>query len=104
MKIQFNSDKTIEGSEKHEDYFSSVVENGLKRFEDHISRVEVHLSDQNGSKKGVNDIRCKLEARVEGRQPTTVTCDADTVKDAVSGATDKLKAALQTIIGRSRNR
>lgn len=103
MKIQFNSDKTIEGSEKHEQYFSSVVENGLKRFEDHISRIEVHLSDQNGSKKGTNDIRCKLEARVEGRQPVGVSCDGDTVKNAVTGATDKMKASLTTILGRLKN-
>jgi ribosome-associated translation inhibitor RaiA len=104
MIIQFNTDKTIKGDEKHEEYFTSEIKDGLKRYDSQISRVEVHLSDENGSKKGVNDMRCMLEARMEGRQPIAVSCEAATMKKAISGAIDKVTASLDTIIGRLQKR
>jgi len=103
MKIQFNTDKTIIGDEKHEDYFTSLVVERLKRYQSHITRIEVHLSDENGKKEGLRDMRCLLEARIEGRQPIAVSCQADTLERAVSGAIDKLKASLETILGRMQN-
>jgi len=103
MKIQFNTDKTINGDEKHEHHFTSLITKELKRFESHITRIEVHLSDENGGKEGLNDIRCLLEARLEGRQPIAVSCQDNTVEFAVSGAIDKLKASLETILGRLRD-
>jgi ribosome-associated translation inhibitor RaiA len=103
MKIQFNTDKTISGDENQEDYFTSLIAEKLNRFQSHITRIEVHLSDENGKKEGPNDIQCILEARIEGRDPIAVTCDADTAKNAVSGAIDKVKASLETILGRIQN-
>jgi|TARA_R110000822_G_C15183862_1_gene480648 hypothetical protein len=100
MKIQFNTDKTITGNEKDQLYFNSLIADGLENFESHISRIEVHLSDENGKKEGLNSKRCLLETRLEGRQPIAVSCQADTVELALSGAIDKLTASLDTIIGR----
>jgi hypothetical protein len=51
-----------------------------KPIPSHITRIEVHLSDENGKKEGHNDIQCILEARIEGRDPIAVRCDADTAK------------------------
>lgn len=103
MKIQFNTDKTINGDERNQDFFTSQIAEELKRHQSHITRIEVHLSDENGKKEGLNDIRCLLEARLEGRQPIAVTCQADNVELAVSGAIDKLTASLETILGRISN-
>ncbi|TLP80149.1 HPF/RaiA family ribosome-associated protein [Maribacter sp. ACAM166] len=103
MKIQFNTDKTISGNEKDQHYFTSLIEEGLRNFESHITRIEVHLSDENGNKEGPNDIRCLLETRIEGRQPLAVSCQADTVELSVSGAIDKLTTSLETILGRMQN-
>lgn len=103
MNIQFNTDKTINGDEKHQEYFTSLISNGLRRYESEISRIEAHVSDENGSKTGKDDIRCLLEARLSGRQPMVVTCDADTTEKAVSGAIDKLKNVLKTTLGRIQN-
>ena len=103
MKIQFNTDKTINGSENNQDYFTSLIAEELENFQSHITRIEVHLSDENGKKEGLNDMRCLMEARMEGRQPMAVSCQADTVELAVSGALDKLKASLKTILGRIQN-
>jgi hypothetical protein len=103
MTIQFNTDKTINGDERHRAHFSSVISEELERFSDSLTRVEVHLSDQNGKKDSPGDIRCLLEARIEGRPPIAVSENADTLELAVSGATDKLKNALETIFERQKN-
>lgn len=100
MKIQINTDKTISGDENQEQYFTSLIAEKLDRFQSHITRIEVHLSDENGKKEGHNDLQCLLEARIEGRDPIAVTCEDDTAKNAVSGAIDKLKTSLETILGR----
>lgn len=103
MKIQFNTDKTISGEERNEDFFTSLIASELDRFDSQISRIEVHISDENGKKEGLKDIRCLLEARIEGKQPIAASEQANTIELAVSGATEKLKSALETIVGRSRN-
>ncbi|WP_031527419.1 HPF/RaiA family ribosome-associated protein [Dyadobacter crusticola] len=103
MTIQFNTDKNITGNEETAAPLVEFLNNDLARFSKHITRLEVHLSDENGHKEGQDDIRCMIEARLEGRQPLAVTNDADSGELAVKGASDKLKNALETIIGRSRN-
>jgi ribosome-associated translation inhibitor RaiA len=103
MIIQFNTDKTISGDKRSEEHFSTLIADALKRFQSHITRVEVHLSDENGNKNGVNDMRCLLEARIEGKQPIAVSCQEDTVELALTGALDKLKNSVETILGRDKN-
>ena len=102
MTIQFNTDHNISGNEKANGYFSTTITDALSRFSNHITRVEVHLTDENSNKEGQNDKRCLLEARLEGMQPIAVTCNADTIEQAVKGAIDKLKSSLDTVIGRLR--
>jgi hypothetical protein len=103
MKILINTDKTINGDERQQQYYTSLIDEELKRYQSHITRIEMHLSDQNGKKEGVEDVLCMLEARLEGRQPMAVTHQDDTVELAVSGALEKLKNALETILGRLQN-
>lgn len=103
MKILFNTDKTINGEERNEDFFTAKIKDELARFQTHITRIEVHISDENGKKKGFNDILCSLEARLEGKKPIAVTHQADNVALAVSGAIDKLKASLKTILDQIKN-
>ena len=76
----------------------AVVTHALSHFSAHVTRVEVHLSDENGHKNGQHDKRCMMEARLEGRQPTAVTCEAATLAQAVAGAADKLKRSLQSTL------
>ena len=103
MKIQFNTDKNVRGTEDLTAPLTELIAGGLERFSEHITRVEVHLSDEDGSKDGFNSKRCLLEARLAGKQPIAVKNLADTHELAVSGAVDKLVASLETIIGRMRN-
>lgn len=100
MKIQLNTDAHIHGTEALAAQVSAAVTQALERFSAHISRVEVHLSDENGGKSGPHDQRCMLEARLEGRQPLAVTDQAATLEQAVQGAAQKLAHLLDSTLGR----
>jgi ribosome-associated translation inhibitor RaiA len=100
MKIQINTDAHIDGNEAVGARVSATVEQALDRFSEHITRVEVHLADENGSKTGQRDQRCMLEARLEGRKPVAVTEHAATLEQAVQGAADKLARLLGSTLGR----
>jgi ribosomal subunit interface protein len=71
----------------------------LGHFEKHITRVEIHLQDQNAHKGG-NDIRCKVEVRPRGLEPMAVEHTAEKEADAVRKALDKMKSALDRRLGR----
>jgi ribosome-associated translation inhibitor RaiA len=104
MQIQMNTDGNIEGHEALATQVSSVVESALNRLSDHITRVEVHLSDESSDKKvGNDDMRCLMEARLEGRQPISVTYQAATLAQAVDGAADKLTRLIESTLGRQRD-
>jgi len=109
MQIQINTDHNIEGHEALTTHVSSVVKSALSQFSEHITRVEVHLSDENGTTKdhksgkkenGNNDKRCMMEARLENYHPLAVTAHADTVHQAVDSAADKLARLVESTLGR----
>ena len=78
----------------------AAVERTLGHLAEHITRVEVHLSDENGKKGGSHDKRCMMEARLEGRQPSAVTYEAKTIDQAIDGAAGKMKSSLDHTLGR----
>ena len=100
MQIQVHTDHNIEGHQALIDHVSGVVERALNRVSEHITRVEVHLSDVNGDKSGPGDKRCMMEARLEGRQPVAVTYQAATLDQAVDDAADKLTRLIESTLGR----
>ena len=70
MRIQINTDNNVKGREKLAAYVRGVVEGAVSRFNQRITRVEVHLGDENGDKTGLEDWkRCMMEVRVESRHP-----------------------------------
>lgn len=101
VQIQINTGHNIDGNKTMVDATSEVVAHALRRFSDHITRLEVHLADENGPKGGENDIRCTLEARLEGRQPIAVTHHAGTIPLAVQGAASSLVSMIDTTLGRT---
>jgi ribosome-associated translation inhibitor RaiA len=103
MIIQLNTDKNLAGTEKLNAYISSLISEELSRFSHQITRVEVHLSDENGPKDGLNDKRCLIEARLEGMKPIAVSNNANTNEQAIEGAIGKLKTSLDSMLGRMRN-
>lgn len=101
MQIQINTDHHIEGHEALVAWATGEVKTALGRHSDHITRVEVHLSDENGHKTGQSDKRCVMEARLEGRQPMAVTHHAENLHQAVTGAADKLARVIESTLGRA---
>lgn len=104
MHVQTNTDRNIKGSEALSTHVETVVSGALGRFIEQITRVEVHLSDENGARGGGHDIRCMMEARLEGRPPTAVTHQAGTVDEAMHGAAEKLARSIESTLGRLRDR
>jgi len=102
MQVLVNSDNHIEASQ---DLISSVgkrVGDKIKRFEEHLTRVEIHLRDENAHKAGGNDKRCLIEARPKGRDPISVSHNADHLEQAIEGAISKLIAVLERDISKTR--
>ena len=103
MQIQVNTDNNVQGDDSLAGWVRQELEEKLARFSEHITRIEVHLSDLNAAREGEADKRCLIEARLAGRQPTAVSHDAGKVAEAVHGATQKLVHALDRIVGRARD-
>lgn len=96
MQIQINTDSHIHGSKEMTERVEGTIQSALGRFGERITRVEVHLSDENSSAKSHDDdIRCVIEARLAGIQPITVTHQSASLEQAVSGATDKLEKTIK---------
>jgi len=100
MQIQVNTDNHIEGRESLEEVVHGVVEGALARFGERITRVEVHLRDENAHKPGDEDKKCTMEARLTGLQPIAVSHHAATIHHALDGAADKLEKAIDSTLGR----
>lgn len=103
MQIIINTDNHISGNDERASAFEEKIKDSLGRFSERLTRIEVHLNDENSHKAGQDDIRCMMEGRLEGRQPIAVTHNADTPEQALKGAIDKLKKTLDTDIEKLRN-
>ena len=100
MIIQLNADKSLTIHSEYEAQITAQLTKDLERFTGHITRVEVHLSDENGNKSGINDKKCLLEARFEGKPPIVTSDLGNTYDLALKGATEKLKHALTTVVSK----
>jgi ribosome-associated translation inhibitor RaiA len=101
MQIQIHTDHHIEGHEALVTWATGEIKNALSHHSAHITRVEVHLSDENGHKSGTHDKRCVMEARLQGRQPLAVTEHAPTLYLCVTGAAEKLNRLIESTLGRA---
>src|SRR5690606_25921977 len=99
MQVQVNN-ANIEGSVGLQDWVSATVRERLRRFDVLLTRIDVHLSDENGVKAGAKDKRCQMEARPRGLAPISVTHKAPTLTLAVDGAINKMRTALSRATGR----
>jgi len=104
MQIQVHTNDNIQGGESLIQWAQEEAANKLARFREHVTRVEVFLSDVDAGKSGVDDKRCVIEARPAGRQPVAATAEAAKVADAVAAALDKLVRSLGDDITRAKDR
>ncbi|WP_443938872.1 HPF/RaiA family ribosome-associated protein [Pedobacter sp. MW01-1-1] len=100
MIIQLNTDKNLTIHQEYENKIRTQLNDNLSRFDGFITRLEVHFSDENGSKDGQEDKRCLLEARLSGKEPIAVSTAGNTYDLALTGAIGKLKNKLDTVTGK----
>lgn len=100
MKVQVNSDKTIDVDASLTGFVEGEVSRVLERFANRIMRVEVHLSDVDNKKTGKADKRCLIEVRPTGDKPMSASATAMTTESAVGAALGKVQRLLTTFFGR----
>ena len=100
MHIQVNTDRHIESNTELTLLVENTLKNTLDRFSARVTRVEVHLGDENSHKAGGDDKRCLMEARLAGLQPIAVRHQAQTLEQAIDGAAGKLERAIDSRLGR----
>ena len=89
MQVQFNSDSSVMGTENVAERIEAAVREKLARFESKLTRIEIHVRDENGAKHGADDKACMIEARISGCKPIGVTGKSDTVDGAARRACDR---------------
>lgn len=104
MQLQVHSDNHIEGSARLAGWVRATIASKFERYDEELTRVVVHLNDEKGNKAGANDKRCQIEARAKGRQPLSVTHNAESLEFALDGAMEKLGHALAHRLGKQRNK
>lgn len=104
IQILVNTDHNIHGSQNMNSDIEDTVNASLSRFGAQLTRVEIHLSDDNGSKSHGDEKRCLIEARPAGHQPLVVTAVAATVHDAVNDAVEKMIHLLESTFGKLRHK
>jgi ribosome-associated translation inhibitor RaiA len=100
MQVQVHTHSGIEAREATERWAADELNQGLARFREDVTRIEVHLSDEHHGKSGTEDTRCVMEARLTRHQAVTVSHHATGVDEAFRGAARKLKHSLESTLDR----
>jgi ribosomal subunit interface protein len=101
MQVLVNHDNHVRVGENVSTRLAGVIEESLQRFSDRITRIEMHLTDENTHKGGAADHRCMIEARVANLPPIAVTNRAEDFQVAFEGALEKLQRALEHALGKA---
>ena len=95
MQVILNSDSNTDGRDEMAAHVETVVKQALERIGEHVTRVDVHISDANSHAKAAPDeVQCTLEARLAGMPEVVVKARAGTAHQAIQGAVGKLKRAV----------
>jgi hypothetical protein len=104
MEVQISTDNNVHGGDELNQHVEAELRSALSRFSDHLTRLEVHLSDEIAAGAEGMDRRCVIEARPARRPPVAVTHHAGSVDEAVGGAVRKLESLLESKYGRTDHR
>ena len=103
MQIQVNSNRSLNTGESFERWASGELHQSLGRFKGDITRIEVHMSDENSDKTSPDQNRCVMEARLVHHEPLAVNHNAPNQDLAFRGASEKLKRVLDHTLGKMRD-
>jgi hypothetical protein len=97
MRIDVKTDPHIPGREPVARVVEAEIERALEPFSAWVTRVEVHLRDENGDRAGGGQKRCIIEARPAQGAPITVSHRAPSVRPAVGAAIRELALELERV-------
>jgi hypothetical protein len=100
MQVQVNCGDGLNAKGTLESWATGFLNDELGRFAGEITRVEVQLTDEAKGKNSGNDMRCMLEARLNGHAPIAVTNNGETMDEALRGSAAKLIRALEHTYGK----
>ena len=100
MHIQVNSNHTMHTGESFERWAGTTLHESLGRFKDDITRIEVHMSDENADKNSTDQKPSMMEARLAQHEPLAVNHHAPSQDEAFRGASEKLKRVLEHTLGK----
>jgi hypothetical protein len=104
MIVQVNTGNTIDGNAAMTDSLETLTRDRLARFADKLTRVEIHVTDENGPRESGDDKQCVIEARPTGLGPVKVTDTAGSIHQATVGALGKMVSALDRTYGKLTDR
>ena len=100
MQFQFNSDSSVMGTDNVAERIEAQLRHRIARYEERLTRIEVHVSDENAHKHGHDDKTCTIEARPRGGKPIGLHGKADKVDDAARKAANTLVQRLERVFGK----
>lgn len=103
MYIQINADRNLNVRDAFAEKLKSFITDKLHRFDENITRVDVHFADINGKKAGILDKQCIIDARLNSKPPIAARAQGDNYELALKGALEKLIASLETITGKMKS-
>ncbi len=104
MLIQINSDNSTAVTASAIEGMTAALETALARFEDRLTRVEVHLAEETAPHASGRMVKCTIEARPRGQEPLAIIAHAPDVVAALREGTHKAIAALDTRFGKTSDR
>lgn len=105
MQVQIHADDSIQGGDSLNQWLQAEINTKLARLKDYVVRVEVYLTEVDALKTtGAPGKRCVLETRANGRPPMAVNAEAEKVPDAFNAAVEKLLRAMDTDLGKLKDK
>ena len=105
MQVQVHADDSIQGGESLAQWAQEEINSKMARLKEYVVRVEVFLTGVDALKTtGGPGKRCGLGTRATGRPPIAVNAEAEKVKDAFNAAIEKLRRAVETDLGKLKDK
>jgi ribosome-associated translation inhibitor RaiA len=100
MQFQFNSDSSVMGTDDVAERIEAQVREKLTRFEERLTRLEVHVHNEHHHTHGNDDKGCTIEARPRGGKPIGVTEHGSSVDAAARKAASTMAQRLTRLFGK----
>jgi len=99
MQIKVNTAETSVTDALHQRVVDRVTR-AVRHVGRTVTRVEVHLRDDKRGRRGQDDRRCLMEARLAGHDPLVVEASGRDLYRTIDRASEKLARALDRAVQR----